>query len=375
VYLAHGKKSKRLTEESVLPVPSSSLQERYKYLPLCTLSNEKLTSFGVDLAECFCFNSLELDTIEDIFNCGSLARKLIDSTYNIYSAGSSGNSAVAIFYSAGNFGNSSAALCYNIVLEILERVELSYNFYRVGKSKKMLEILERVELSNNFYRVENSGKSWFARSVDARDKRRTIFQLIDSTFNINSAGSFGNSVVAILYSAGKFGKSDAAICYNIMLEILERLELSYNFYRVGKSKKIPILSLRQRYKYLPLCNLSNERMSNFGVDPAECFCYNSLELDTIEHIFNSRSFARKLIDSVYSIYSVGSSGNSAATVLYSARNSGNSAVAFYVGNFGNSAAAIFYNIVLEILERVELSYNFYRVGNSGQSWFASSTDA
>ncbi|WMV42633.1 hypothetical protein MTR67_036018 [Solanum verrucosum] len=115
--------------------------------------------------------------------------------------------------------------------------------------------------------------------------------LIDSVYSICSAGSSGNSTVAILYSAGNFGNSAAAICYNIVLEILNRVEL---FYRVGNSGKILSSSLRERYNYLPLSNLSNEKLSSFGVDPAECFCCNSPELDTIEHIFNFGSFARKV---------------------------------------------------------------------------------
>ncbi|KAG5598995.1 hypothetical protein H5410_030365 [Solanum commersonii] len=158
--------------------------------------------------------------------------------------------------------------------------------------------------------------------------------------------------------------------------------------------------------------LDNEKLSRFGVEPTECFCCNSPELDTIEHIFNSESFAKKawgffvvsqgiqkdyiplkymvmrwwntvhrnkpvwlfhnaLVDMIwlnliYNIYSAGSSRNLAAAILYSAGNSRNSR---------NSAVAICYNTVLEILERVELFYNFYRVGNSGKSWCVSSADA
>ncbi|WMV24979.1 hypothetical protein MTR67_018364 [Solanum verrucosum] len=59
-------------------------------------------------------------------------------------------------------------------------------------------------------------------------------------------------------------------------------------------KMIPSSSLRERYNSLPLSNLSNEKLSSFGVEPTECFCCNSPELDTIEHIFNSGSFARKI---------------------------------------------------------------------------------
>ncbi|KAH0638844.1 hypothetical protein KY285_035430 [Solanum tuberosum] len=83
----------------------------------------------------------------------TMSSTLIDSVYSIYSAGSSGNSTTAVLYSAGNSGNSAAAICYNTVLEILERVELFYNFYRVG----------------------NSGKSWFVGSADGQGIGRTIW--------------------------------------------------------------------------------------------------------------------------------------------------------------------------------------------------------
>ncbi|KAH0637697.1 hypothetical protein KY289_037612 [Solanum tuberosum] len=72
----------------------------------------------------------------DLFESGEVPLKLIDSVYSIYSAGCSGNSAAAILYSAENSGNSAAAICYNTMLEILERVELFYNLYRVGNSGK-----------------------------------------------------------------------------------------------------------------------------------------------------------------------------------------------------------------------------------------------
>jgi len=41
----------------------------------------------------------------------------------------------------------------------------------------VLEILERVELFYNFYRVGNFGKSWCVSSADEPDIGRTMFQI------------------------------------------------------------------------------------------------------------------------------------------------------------------------------------------------------
>ncbi|KAH0714408.1 hypothetical protein KY284_007313 [Solanum tuberosum] len=121
VYLPQGKKSKRLNEELAVGI-------RGRIVRLCSLK-----SFLV-LSQSRVRHSKKVLSSSLRESCGSgdiVYVQLIDSVYSIYSAGSSGNSAAAILYSAGNFGNSAAAICYNTVLEILERVELFYNFYRV----------------------------------------------------------------------------------------------------------------------------------------------------------------------------------------------------------------------------------------------------
>ncbi|KAG5582253.1 hypothetical protein H5410_052880 [Solanum commersonii] len=99
-----------------------------------------------------------------------------DSAYSIYSVGSSGNSAAAILYSVENFGNSAAAICYNTVLEILERVELFYNFYRVKNSGKSLcgKKLKRLKQNEKNESINNTKEKGFeskqsSKSIEESD--------------------------------------------------------------------------------------------------------------------------------------------------------------------------------------------------------------
>ncbi|KAH0716259.1 hypothetical protein KY284_009164 [Solanum tuberosum] len=146
-------------------------------------------------------------------------------------------------------------------------------------------------------------------------------QLIDSVYSIYSAGSSGNSAAAILYSASwKFWK-----------------ELVCEFYICTRHRKDNV--------YLP----QGKKSKRLNEEPAVRIRGRTVSSAICSRFWFCRSpefvALGELIDSVYSIYSVGGSRNSAAAISYRA------------GNSGNSAAAFCYNTMLEILEKAASRIN------------------
>ncbi|KAK6803132.1 hypothetical protein RDI58_000916 [Solanum bulbocastanum] len=90
-----------------------------------------------------------------------------------------------------------------------------------------------------------------------------------------------------LNTSGSFSVSSA---WNIIRETREKTNFNTQTWHKNIPFKCSFLLWRAIRNKLP----TNERLASFGIEPVKCYCCHSPGVDSIEHIFNSGTFARKV---------------------------------------------------------------------------------
>ncbi|KAK6791450.1 hypothetical protein RDI58_010531 [Solanum bulbocastanum] len=149
-----------------------------------------------------------------------------------------------------------------------------------------------AQFSNNSNRFNNDkvsdfieGGQWNIRKVSQLAPQEQVHKIL--SFQIQLQQGQQDQAVWILNSNGIFSVSSA---WNIIRETREKTK--FNTYTWHKSIpfKCSFLLWRTIRGKLP----TNEKLAIFGVEPNRCYCCYAPGFDTIEHTFNSGSFAKNI---------------------------------------------------------------------------------
>ncbi|XP_015158405.1 uncharacterized protein [Solanum tuberosum] len=86
------------------------------------------------------------------------------------------------------------------------------------------------------------------------------------------------------------GNFSVSFAWNNIREKREKTKINTYTWKRNIPFKCSFLLWRAIRGKLP----TNEKLSSFGIEPGDCYCYHSPGNDTIEHIFNSESFAKSV---------------------------------------------------------------------------------